>query len=95
MTKPTSVFSKTGKAVLQLKVDRSRFTKLETSILEMVDGSTAIHDLAYRVAAPSTQFQLAVSALIQEGFIRSVSLTPLRHARAPIEENDLDFTHLA
>ena len=79
---------------MQLKVDRSRFTKLETSILEMVDGSTAIHDLSYRVAAPHTQFQLAVSTLIQEGFIRSVRLTPPRHALA-IEETDLDFTHLA
>lgn len=79
---------------MQLKVDRSRFTKVETSILEMVDGSTAIHDLADKVAAPYTQFQLAVSTLIQGGFIRRVGLTPLRHARAAIEESDLDFTHL-
>lgn len=95
-----SVFSKTGKGLLQLKYRSHVLPHDHLRVLSLIDGKTTVSDLASRSRMNEVGLYNALRALIDSGFIREVA-TPV----APVDsdtatsrsalttETDLDFTH--
>ena len=95
----TSVFSKTGKGVLQLKHKAPPLPQPRVRVLGLIDGKTTLAGLMARSELHEVELYGAVKALSDDGFIREVAISvvvaaPLTVASRgiPMSEGDLDFT---
>ena len=95
----SSVFSKTGKGVLQLKHKAHPLPQPLVRLLGLIDGKTTLAGLMARTELREVELCHAVRVLSDDGFIREVAISvvvaaPLIVASrdAPMPEGDLDFT---
>lgn len=95
----TSVFSKTGKAVLLLKHKAHHLPQPLVRVLGLIDGKTTLAGLVARSELHEVELYSVLKALSDDGFIREVAISvivaaPLTVASRDIRmpEGDLDFT---
>jgi hypothetical protein len=95
-----SVFSKTGKGLLQLKHRSHRLPQNQLRVLSLIDGKTTARDLAFRNRMNEIDLYNALTALIDSGYIREVAIPvapddaeSATSRSAHTAEIDLDFTH--
>src|SRR5262245_32771066 len=99
----TTVFSKSGKGLLEIKSKSNRLSKDEFRVLNLVDGRVSLQDLVdkSRIAFPDLRKILGV--LADGGFIKELTTaggmpvaaqTPRPGAAADGGVDDLDFTQL-
>jgi len=92
-----SVFSKTGKGLLQLKYRSHGLPHDQLRVLSLIDGKTTAGELAFRSRIDEVGLHNALSALIDSGFIREVTTAVdsdgATSRYALTIEPDLDFTH--
>jgi hypothetical protein len=95
-----SVFSKTGKGLLQLKYRSHRLPHDQLRVLSLIDGKNTTRDLAFGSRMNETDLHNALTALIDSGYIREVAIpvAPVDSESATSRsahttETDLDFTH--
>ena len=93
----TSVLSKTGKGLLQIKHKSHPLPEAQFRLLKLIDGKATVGALASRVLMNDRDLQDALKALADRGLIR-VLIVPGRVAdprigsQASALEGDLDFT---
>src|SRR5262245_23768578 len=95
----TSVFSKTGKGVLQLKHKAHPIPQPLVRLLSLIDGKTTLAGLMARSELHEVELCNAVKVLSDDGFIRQVAISlvvaaplPVASRDATMSEGDLDFT---
>jgi hypothetical protein len=91
-----SVFSKTGKGLLEIKNRGNRLPKDQFRILNLVDGKTVFADLAAQSRVPEIELRKIVTALSDGGYIKEL-VSPAGEAGDLLEasaEDDLDFTKM-
>ena len=95
----SSVFSKTGKGLLQLKHKSHPLPQTLFCVLSQIDGRTTLADVAAKIGMREAELYRAVKGLTDDGFIREVASSVVAVApftvggRAlPTSEVDLDFT---
>jgi hypothetical protein len=89
-----SVFSKTGKGLLEIKNRGNRLPKDQFRILNLVDGKTVFAELAVQSRVPEIELRKIVTALSDGGYIKEL-VSPAGEAGdllEPSSEDDLDFT---
>ena len=67
-----SVFSKTGKGLLEIKNKSNRLPKEQFRILNLVDGKTVFADLAAQSRIPEIELRKVVTALEDGGYIKEL-----------------------
>jgi hypothetical protein len=94
-----SVFSKTGKGLLEIKNKSNRLPKEQFRILNLVDGKTVFADLAAQSRIPEIELRKVVTALEDGGYIKElISQTDENDPGSGVSdgsaEDDLDFTKM-
>jgi len=97
-----TVFSKTGKGLLEIKNKSNRLPKDQFKILNLVDGKTALGDLVVQSRIPEIELRKMVGLLCDGGFIKELTGPavdgglPRAGVPAVVDsasgEDDLDFT---
>jgi hypothetical protein len=93
----TSVLSKTGRGLLQIKHKSHQLAEAQFRVLKLIDGKATVDALASRVLMNDRDLQDALKALADRGFIRELIVPgritdPRVGSDVPALENDLDFT---
>jgi hypothetical protein len=99
-----TVFSKTGKGLLEIKNKSNRLPKDQLKILNLVDGKTALGDLVAQSRIPEIELRKLVGLLCDGGFIKELTGPAVddNFPRAGVPavpdsaagEDDLDFTKI-
>ena len=96
-----SLFSKTGKGLLEIKSKSNRLSREHVRVLTLVDGKAKFSDLAAQTRMPEPDLRRIVTQLCDGGFIKELIATgsnagPRSSAGdgAAPEEDDLDFTRV-
>jgi len=96
-----SLFSKTGKGLLEIKSKSNRLSREHVRVLTLVDGKAKLSDLAAQTRMPEPDLRKIVTQLCDGGFIKELIATganagPRSSAgdSAAPEEDDLDFTRV-
>jgi hypothetical protein len=99
-----TVFSKTGKGLLEIKNKSNRLPKDQFKILNLVDGKTALGDLVAQSRIPEIELRKMVGLLCDAGFIKELTGPAVeddfpRAGVPPVSdsssgEDDLDFTKI-
>ena len=92
----TAVFSKTGKGLLEIKNKANRLSKDQYRVLNLIDGKSALADLADKAKVPEVELRKILSSLSEGGFVKEFtnpgdvgsSTVPPSTSYA----DDLDFT---
>ncbi len=94
-----SLFSKTGKGLLEIKSKSNRLSREHVRVLTLVDGKARFSDIAAQTRMPEPDLRKIVTQLCDGGFIKELPVTGsnagLRSSAgdsAASEEDDLDFT---
>ena len=100
----STVFSKTGKGLLEIKNKSNRLPKDQYKILNLVDGKTTLADLVAHSRIPEIELRKMVGLLCDGGFIKELTGPAvdggLPRAGVPAvsdpvsAEDDLDFTKI-
>jgi hypothetical protein len=93
----TSVLSKTGKGLLQIKHKSHQLAEAQFRVLKLIDGKATVGALASRVLMNDRDLQDALKALADSGLIRELIVPgrvadPRIGSQASALEGDLDFT---
>jgi len=100
----TTVFSKTGKGLLEIKNKSNRLSKDQFRVLNLVDGKATLDDLVDKGRISEVELRKVLSALSDGGFIKeftnpaasgdytSVTIPPVPPSTSYVD--DLDFTQI-
>jgi hypothetical protein len=100
----TTVFSKTGKGLLEIKNKSNRLSKDQFRVLNLVDGKATLDDLVDKSRITEIELRKVLSALSDGGFIKeftnpaasgdytSVTIPPVPPSTSYVD--DLDFTQI-
>ena len=100
----TTVFSKTGKGLLEIKNKSNRLSKDQFRVLNLVDGKATLDDLVDKGRITEVELRKVLTALSDGGFIKeftnpgsnpdyaSVTLPPVPPSASYVD--DLDFTQI-
>ncbi len=100
----TTVFSKTGKGLLEIKNKSNRLSKDQFRVLNLVDGKATLDDLVDKGRITEVELRKVLSALSDGGFIKeftnpaasgdytSVTIPPVPPSTSYVD--DLDFTQI-
>ena len=67
-----TVFSKTGKGLLEIKNKLGRLPKDQFKVLNLVDGKTALGELVGQSRLPEAELRKIVALLCDSGFIKEL-----------------------
>jgi hypothetical protein len=98
----TSVFSKAGKGLLEIKSKSNRLSKDEFRVLNLVDGKATLADLVDKSRVTEVELRKILQLLSNDGFIKELVSSPASgagRATSPAqaggaEVDDLDFTQV-
>ena len=97
----TTVFSKTGKGLLEIKSKASRLPKDQVKVLTLVDGKATLEDLVGKSRIVEVELRKILNALASTGFIKEfTSAASSSPSASPTtvpgggEAEDLDFTQV-
>ena len=98
----TSVFSKAGKGLLEIKSKSNRLSKDEFRVLNLVDGKATLADLVDKSRITEAELRKILRLLSDDGFIKELGSAAASDAGRPIsptqsgdaEVDDLDFTQV-
>ena len=100
----STVFSKSGKGLLEIKSKSNRLSKDEFRVLNLVDGRVSLQDLVEKSRIALPDLRKILSVLSEGGFIKDLttaggtapvgSQTPRPAGNADAGVDDLDFTQL-
>src|SRR6202521_5657069 len=100
----TTVFSKTGKGLLEIKNKSNRLSKDQFRVLNLVDGKATLDDLVEKGRITEVELRKVLSALSEGGFIKefthpnavtdygSGTIPPVPPSGSYVD--DLDFTQI-
>jgi chemotaxis protein histidine kinase CheA len=100
----TTVFSKTGKGLLEIKNKSNRLSKDQFRVLNLVDGKATLDDLVDKSRITEVELRKVLAALADGGFIKeftnptatgdytSVTIPPVPPSTSYVD--DLDFTQI-
>ena len=100
----TTVFSKTGKGLLEIKNKSNRLSKDQFRVLNLVDGKATLDDLVDKSRITEVELRKLLAALSDGGFIKeftnptatgdytSVTIPPVPPSTSYVD--DLDFTQI-
>ncbi len=100
----TTVFSKTGKGLLEIKNKSNRLSKDQFRVLNLVDGKATLDDLVDKSRITEIELRKVLAALADGGFIKefanptatgdytSVTIPPVPPSTSYVD--DLDFTQI-
>ena len=96
-----SLFSKTGKGLLEIKSKSNRLSREHVRVLALVDGKARFSDIAAQTRMPEPDLRKIVTQLCDGGFIKELPAAGSGAASgssvgesATSEEDDLDFTRV-
>ncbi|MEO8626512.1 MAG: AsmA family protein [Betaproteobacteria bacterium] len=100
----TTVFSKTGKGLLEIKNKSNRLSKDQFRVLNLVDGKATLVDLVNKSRVPEVELRKVLTVLSDGGFIKEFSNPAAGNdygsaTMPPVPPNasyadDLDFTQI-
>src|SRR5262247_2667293 len=100
----TTVFSKTGKGLLEIKNKSNRLSKDQFRVLNLVDGKATLDDLVDKSRLSEIELRKVLAGLADGGFIKeftnpagsadytSVTIPPVPPSTSYVD--DLDFTQI-
>ena len=96
-----SLFSKTGKGLLEIKSKSNRLSREHVRVLTLVDGKARFSDIAAQTRMPEPDLRKIVTQLCDGGFIKELTAAGSEAASrssagesATSGEDDLDFTRV-
>ena len=97
----TTVFSKTGKALLEMKANSSKLPKDQLRVLNLVDGKATLRELTDKTRITENELRTLIAQLEQRGYLKEVPASSANQSTpaassAGLDENldDLDFTRI-
>ena len=70
----TTVFSKTGKGLLEIKSKSNRLAKDHFRVLNLVDGKATLSDLAEKSRVIETELRKILAQLTDGGFVKEFAI---------------------